>query len=1070
MRPIAGPAQQGRIRRSADAARPAAVARQAIPSVLMLAGLLVAGCDRDPTINPGPRYPPQGTIVSGDLQQGPVGGELPAPIVVRVTDQDGDPIAGQTVSFVVAAGGGSVFAAAVESSATGTASNRWTLGTVAGDTQRVEARMVDPGTGQAVVLATFRAVGEPGAAASITALPPASRTGGAGQPVDSLVVRVADAHGNGVPGATVVWMATVGGGTISPASAATDAAGVARAEWTLGLQVGTQQEAEASLSPAVRAGFTAVAGVPLGAALVKVSGDAQAGTVASALAAPVVVELRTAIGLPLSGAAVTWTPAAGSGAVSAPVSITALDGRASTAWTLGTAAGPQQLIASVPGVEPVTFGAGGEAGSAATLTALPPTARTGSAGQPLPDALEARVQDPHGNPVPGATVAWSVSAGGGTVSPATAVTDAAGVARARWTLGAQIGGEHAAQAALSPGTFVRFTATAGMPAGAVLVKVSGDGQTGTVGAPLGQAALVELRTALGQPIAGASITWTPALGSGTATPPAEVTGPAGRASTTWTLGTFAGAQEMAASAHGAAPVRFGATAKAGAPATLTIAGGNGQTGEVAKPLAQPLAVRVLDEHGNSAAGVQVAWAIAAGSGSLSPTTSPTDASGEARTQWTLGQLAGTNAATATVAGLPQVGFSAAGRAGPTTRVVVTPDSVHLETPDRQVQLGASTVDAYGNPTSQPVTWTSLHPDVATVGATGIVRSEAPGTARVVAQHGAAADTAKVTVGTSPTAPTYVAVSAGGSHACGLADDGTAYCWGANPAKQLGVESVSGSCGVAGESWPCTGRPQRVSAPVAFRQVIAGFGTSCGLAQDGRVYCWGSGWGATPVPLQGLPPLTVVQMQKSSDRPCGLTAQGTVYCWTGAGSAPVAVPGLVFTFLGEGGCGVTGDGTAYCWTDPSSPQPVPGSLKFKQIARANVTCGLTLASETVCWEGPYSWTAPTVLLRDTVLVRVDAGDQHACGLTAGGAAYCWGTFEMEQSPDPVDPPARIGTLAFTSLSSGRMGRMGLNWWMAFDCAVSGGDIYCRGAGRSRQTGRTESLDWGGSREWRRISDP
>src|SRR5690606_18255455 len=45
---------------------------------------------------------------------------------------------------------------------------------------------------------------------------------------------VVDRHGNGVPGVTVNFVVTAGGGTVSPAEATTNSAGRAAAEWTLG--------------------------------------------------------------------------------------------------------------------------------------------------------------------------------------------------------------------------------------------------------------------------------------------------------------------------------------------------------------------------------------------------------------------------------------------------------------------------------------------------------------------------------------------------------------------------------------------------------------------------------------------------------------------------------------------------------------------------------------------------------------------------------------------------------------------------------------------------------------------
>src|SRR4051812_42168561 len=48
----------------------------------------------------------------------------------------------------------------------------------------------------------------------------------------ALVVRVSDASGRAVSGAAVQWSAN--GGTVSAASSTTDAAGLARIDWTLG--------------------------------------------------------------------------------------------------------------------------------------------------------------------------------------------------------------------------------------------------------------------------------------------------------------------------------------------------------------------------------------------------------------------------------------------------------------------------------------------------------------------------------------------------------------------------------------------------------------------------------------------------------------------------------------------------------------------------------------------------------------------------------------------------------------------------------------------------------------------
>jgi alpha-tubulin suppressor-like RCC1 family protein len=204
----------------------------------LLLGLLAAACNGE--LVGGGQRPAKLVVVSGDLQADTVGKELAQPLVVRVVDERDRPVRNQLVNFVVTAGGGSVFAGSAITNAQGEARERWTLGTVAGDTQRVEARAVDPATGQRIVFATFRAIGVPDAPAAASIVGSASRAGAAGGVVaDSLAVRVVDKHGNAVPGVAVAF-APSNGGSVSPATAPTRADGTARAQWTLGGSTGAQ--------------------------------------------------------------------------------------------------------------------------------------------------------------------------------------------------------------------------------------------------------------------------------------------------------------------------------------------------------------------------------------------------------------------------------------------------------------------------------------------------------------------------------------------------------------------------------------------------------------------------------------------------------------------------------------------------------------------------------------------------------------------------------------------------------------------------------------------------------------
>jgi hypothetical protein len=371
-------------------------------------------------------------VVSGDLQTTPVGTELAQPLVARVVDAKGKPVAGQVVNFRVLAGAGTVFAGAAVTNAQGEARERWTLGTVAGDTQRVEARAVDAATGQALVFAVFRAIGRADVPATITPVGEPARMGTAGFPLaDSLAVRVLDRFGNTVPGALVAWTVRSGGGALSPPTSTTDAGGVARAQWTLGTWLDSTQVADAAAAVGITTSFVASAGVPAGVALAVRAGDGQTATVGTLLPQPVKVALVLPDGRPVAGAVVAWSVGATGGSVSTSTSVTDAQGEATAQWTLPGTAGTATLSAQTPGAHAVSFTATATPGAAAALTRISGDGQVPTPGTPLPADLVVRASDAYGNAVPGVAVAWTTP--NGTFSPASSPTGADGIARARWT-------------------------------------------------------------------------------------------------------------------------------------------------------------------------------------------------------------------------------------------------------------------------------------------------------------------------------------------------------------------------------------------------------------------------------------------------------------------------------------------------------------------------------------------------------------------------------------------------------------------------------------------------------------
>ena len=77
--------------------------------------------------------------------------------------------------------------------------------------------------------------------------------------------------------------------------------------------------------------------------------------------------------------------------------------------------------------------------------------------------------------------------------------------------------------------------------------------------------------------------------------------------------------------------------------------------------------------------------------------------------------------------------------------------------------------------------------------------------------------------------TLVSLVAGGEHTCGLTASGAAYCWGSNAKGQLGNGTIGGTFVPAGP----------VSGGLTFVVLSAGGSHTCGVTPNGSIYCWGS---------------------------------------------------------------------------------------------------------------------------------------------------------------------------------------------------------------------------------------
>ena len=247
--------------------------------------------------------------------------------------------------------------------------------------------------------------------------------------------------------------------------------------------------------------------------------------------------------------------------------------------------------------------------------------------------------------------------------------------------------------------------SAGQPA--KISVVSGDGQTGTVGQPLGEPIVVAVTDPENRPVEGIEVAFVVPAGATIAPNDTVVTGADGRATVTYTLSTASGDQIVEARAKpvvasSSLTTTFTAKAVPEAAVALVLAGGDGQRGEVSTALADSLAVQAVDQFGNGVAGVDVGWE--ADGGSVSAGSVATGADGRSAVERILPDQPGTYGTTAAASELDgsPVSFTAMAVAAPSPALVLVtqPSSAasagvpFAQQPELQLQ------DPFGAPLSQ----------------------------------------------------------------------------------------------------------------------------------------------------------------------------------------------------------------------------------------------------------------------------------------------------------------------------------------------------------------------------------
>jgi len=310
-----------------------------------LALVVTAACGGgDPGVNIGP--PSRIEVALGANQDGVVGAPIPVPPAVRVVDANGRGVSGIAVTFVVAAGNGTVNNGdSLVTNTDGIATvGEWRLGPQAG-VQQLSAT-AEGFTFQTLISATAN----PGAPASIQAV-----TGGGAlaaivsqSVLPTPTVRVRDGFGNPIPGATVTFIATFGGGTVIGPEQQTDELGRAQVGgWTLGPVPGNNRMI-ARTGNGLIATFNAN-GIGTPSSVEAASAQQQSGFINFGVPITPRVVVRDQVGQGLQGIPVVFERTAGDGTIQGDTAVTGNDGVAALGdWRLGTVVN-HAVRATVPG-------------------------------------------------------------------------------------------------------------------------------------------------------------------------------------------------------------------------------------------------------------------------------------------------------------------------------------------------------------------------------------------------------------------------------------------------------------------------------------------------------------------------------------------------------------------------------------------------------------------------------------------------------------------------------------------------------------------------------------------------
>ncbi|HPG40125.1 MAG TPA: Ig-like domain-containing protein [bacterium] len=568
--------------------------------------------------------------VSGDSSTGVINSVLPVPLQVKVTDEHGYPVSGFNVLFVSASGGGTFdgnLQIQQPTNSQGVASVYPTLGNRVGKNVYVfnAGAFGDAGEHLKGSPIVFNVSAQKSAADKIVLIAGNNQSGQAGEFLSSSLQVAARGPDNAnIPNHDITFTVFKGNGKlgnsqVNTLTIKTDAQGIAKTEFRLGSDIGTntdivQVTADNGLTSLTNSPLTITASASYGqadpaASLITISDSVVPADGLSQLV--VTVQLKDKNNNPVPGENVIVQVSGAGNTITQPAQVTNAGGLA-TARVTSTQAGQKIVSAQVANkniilqqTKTVDF----TAGPAQNIVIVSGNNQSGAINSSLPAPLTVRITDAQGNPVYNHFVTFTVASGGGIITTAQPVfTDNNGLANSVWILGPSVGEQTVQVSALNITGTVQFKAQAGIPAIASLHKVKGDEQFTSPGALFPDSLVVRVVDGNQSPVSAIPVIFSIEQGDASLNNSSHVNSDSyGLARVRLAAGNLPGMVRVKAAINETLFVEFNCSVSVSLPDTIIHVLGNGSEGTVGSTI-YPLTVKALDADKNPISGVAITFA------------------------------------------------------------------------------------------------------------------------------------------------------------------------------------------------------------------------------------------------------------------------------------------------------------------------------------------------------------------------------------------------------------------------------------------------------------------------------